>query len=309
MDPLPTPVNQPAPGFFAKLRGRLKLPVLLAGRKLDEALLEELEAQLLTADVGVEASARIVSDLRRQVEEITDAGRQRAALKASLAALLQPVAKPLVLTSDTKPFVVLALGVNGVGKTTTLGKLARRFKSQGKNVMLAAADTFRAAATEQLQVWGERHGVPVIAQGQGADPAAVAHDAYAAAKAKGVDLLLVDTAGRLHNRENLMQELKKIARVLSKLDPAAPHERLLVLDAGTGQNALAQIAEFHAAVGLTGLVVTKLDGTAKGGILVAAAERFKIPVRYIGVGEAGEDLQEFDAGAYAAALAGSEKDA
>ncbi|HEV2212637.1 MAG TPA: signal recognition particle-docking protein FtsY [Gammaproteobacteria bacterium] len=302
-------MNQPAPGFFAKLRGRLKLPVLLAGRKLDEALLEELEAQLLTADVGVEASARIVSDLRRQVEEITDAGRLRAALKASLAALLQPVAKPLVLTSDTKPFVVLALGVNGVGKTTTLGKLARRFKSQGKNVMLAAADTFRAAATEQLQVWGERHGVPVIAQGQGADPAAVAHDAYAAAKAKGVDLLLVDTAGRLHNRENLMQELKKIARVLSKLDPAAPHERLLVLDAGTGQNALAQIAEFHAAVGLTGLVVTKLDGTAKGGILVAAAERFKIPVRYIGVGEAGEDLQEFDAGAYAAALAGSEKDA
>lgn len=306
MDLLSTPVNQPAPGFFAKLRGRLKLPALFAGRKLDEALLEELETQLLAADVGVEASGRIVADLRRQTAEITDAGQLRAALKASLLALLQPVAKPLELSTGAKPFVLLALGVNGVGKTTTLGKLARRFKSRGNSVMLAAADTFRAAATEQLQVWGERHDVPVIAQGQGADPAAVAHDAYAAAKAKGVDLLLVDTAGRLHNRENLMQELKKIARVLSKLDPAAPHERLLVLDAGTGQNALAQIAEFHAAVGLTGLVVTKLDGTAKGGILVAAAERFKIPVRYIGVGEAGEDLQEFDAAAYAAALAGLE---
>lgn len=308
MDLLPTPVNQPAPGFFAKLRSRLKLPVLFAGRQLDESLLEELEAQLLTADVGVEASARIVSDLRRQAEQIGDGEQLRVALKASITALLQPVAKPLKLTAGVKPFVVLALGVNGVGKTTTLGKLAQRFKSQGKSVMLAAADTFRAAATEQLQVWGERQGVPVIAQGQGADPAAVAHDAYAAAKAKGVDLLLVDTAGRLHNRENLMQELKKIARVLSKLDPAAPQERLLVLDAGTGQNALTQIAEFHAAVGLTGLVVTKLDGTAKGGILVAAAERFKIPVRYIGVGEAGEDLQEFDAAAYAAALAGSEHD-
>ena len=308
MDLLSTPVNQPAPGFFAKLRGRLKLPALFAGRKLDEALLEELEAQLLAADVGVEASGRIVADLRRQTAEITDAGQLRAALKASLLALLQPVAKPLELSTGAKPFVLLALGVNGVGKTTTLGKLARRFKSRGNSVMLAAADTFRAAATEQLQVWGERHDVPVIAQGQGADPAAVAHDAYAAAKAKGVDLLLVDTAGRLHNRENLMQELKKIARVLSKLDPAAPHERLLVLDAGTGQNALAQIAEFHAAVSLTGLVATKLDGTAKGGILVAAAERFKIPVRYIGVGEAGEDLQEFDAAAYAAALAGLEND-
>lgn len=306
MDLLPTPVNQSAPGFFAKLRDRLKLPALFAGRKLDAALLEELETQLIAADVGVDASGRIVADLRRQADEITDANQLRAALKASLVALLQPVAKPLELSAGAEPFVLLALGVNGVGKTTTLGKLARRFKSQGNSVMLAAADTFRAAATEQLQVWGERHDVPVIAQGQGADPAAVAHDAYAAAKAKGVDLLLVDTAGRLHNRENLMQELKKIARVLSKLDPAAPHERLLVLDAGTGQNALAQIAEFHVAVGLTGLVVTKLDGTAKGGILVAAAERFKIPVRYIGVGEAGEDLQEFDAAAYAAALAGLE---
>lgn len=306
MDLFPTPVNQPAPGFFAKLRSRLKLPAVFAGRKLDEALLEELEAHLLTADVGVEASGRIVADLRRRSEEITDAGQLRAALKTSLATLLQPVERPLKLTAGAKPFVLLALGVNGVGKTTTLGKLARRFKSQGKSVMLAAADTFRAAATEQLQIWGERNGVPVIAQGQGADPAAVAHDAYVAAKAKGVDLLLVDTAGRLHNRENLMQELKKIVRVLGKLDPAAPQERLLVLDAGTGQNALAQIAEFHAAVGVTGLVVTKLDGTAKGGILVAAAERFKIPVRYIGVGEGGEDLQEFDAAAYAAALTGVE---
>jgi fused signal recognition particle receptor len=277
---------------------------LFAGGKMDEALLEELEAQLLSADVGVDASARIIADLRRQVERITDGDALRAALKASLVAILQPVAKPLVLPKDAKPFVLLVLGVNGVGKTTTLGKLAQLFRSQGRSVMLAAADTFRAAAVEQLQIWGERNAVPVIAQGSGADPAAVAHDAYAAAKARGSEVLLVDTAGRLHNRENLMQELKKIVRVLGKLDPTAPQERLLVLDAGTGQNALRQIEEFHAAVGVTGLVLTKLDGSAKGGILVAAAERFRIPVRFIGTGESGGDLEEFDAEAYAAALAG-----
>ena len=299
-------MNQPTstPGFLARLRERLKLPALFASGQVDEALLEELETQLLSADVGVEAAQRIIEDLRRQTEDIHDADALRAALKASLVAILEPVAKPLALPKDGKPFVLLVLGVNGVGKTTTLGKLAQRFRSQGKNVMLAAADTFRAAAVEQLQVWGERNAVPVIAQGPGADPAAVAHDAYAAAKSRHSEVLLVDTAGRLHNRENLMQELKKIVRVLGKLDPDAPQERLLVLDAGTGQNALRQIEEFHAAVGLTGLVLTKLDGSAKGGILVAAAERFRIPVRFIGTGEGGGDLEEFDAEAYAAALAG-----
>ena len=271
---------------------------------MDEGLLEELETQLLSADVGVEASARIIADLRRQAENIHDGDALRTVLKASLVTILKPVAQPLVLSTDAKPFVLLVLGVNGVGKTTTLGKLAQRFKSQDKRVMLAAADTFRAAAVEQLQAWGERNAVPVIAQGPGADPAAVAHDAYSAAKSRSCDVLLVDTAGRLHNRENLMQELKKIVRVLGKLDPTAPQERLLVLDAGTGQNALRQIEEFHAAVGVTGLVLTKLDGSAKGGILVAAAERFRIPVRFIGTGESGADLEEFDAEAYAAALAG-----
>ena len=299
-------MNQPTsiPGFLARLRGRLKLPTLFAGGKVDERLLEELETQLLSADVGVEASAHIIADLRRQTENIHDGDALRAALKASLVTILKPVAQPLVLSTDAKPFVLLVLGVNGVGKTTTLGKLAQRFKSQDKRVMLAAADTFRAAAVEQLQVWGERNAVPMIAQGPGADPAAVAHDAYSSAKSRSCDVLLVDTAGRLHNRENLMQELKKIVRVLGKLDPTAPQERLLVLDAGTGQNALRQIEEFHAAVGITGLVLTKLDGSAKGGILVAAAERFRIPVRFIGTGESGADLEEFDAEAYAAALAG-----
>lgn len=296
-------MNQPAPtGFLARLRGRLKLPALFASGRVDEALLEELEAQLLMADVGMEATTRIIDELRRQAEHIKDGSALRAALSASLATILKPVAQPLVLPTDVKPYVLLVLGVNGVGKTTTLGKLAQRFKAQGKSMMLAAGDTFRAAAVEQLQAWGERHAVPVIAQGSGADPAAVAHDAYAAAKARGSDVLLVDTAGRLHTRDPLMQELKKIVRVLGKVDPTAPQERLLVLDAGTGQNALRQIEEFHAAVGVTGLVITKLDGSAKGGILVAAAERFRIPVRFIGTGEGGGDLEEFDAAAYAAAL-------
>jgi len=296
-------VNQPAPspGFLARLRGRLKLPALFTG-KLDEALLEELEAQLLTADVGVEASHRIVNELRSRAAEIADAAALRTALATSLAGILAPVAKPLVLPTDVKPFVLLALGVNGVGKTTTLGKLADRYQREGKSVMLAAADTFRAAAVEQLQAWGGRHGVPVVAQGSGADPAAVAHDAYVAAKMRGCDLLLVDTAGRLHNKDGLMRELKKIVRVLSKLEATAPQEKLLVLDAGTGQNAVRQIEEFHAAVGVTGLAVTKLDGSAKGGILVAAAERYKIPVRYIGTGEGAADVETFDAVRYASAL-------
>ncbi len=294
-------MNATAPGFFARLRGRLKLPALLGGR-VDEALLEELEAQLLMGDVGVEASRRILADLRREAAHIGDAAALRAALQRSLTTILAPVAQPLVLPDSPKPFVLLTLGVNGVGKTTTLGKLAQHYKSRGKNLMLAAGDTFRAAAVEQLQAWGARHAVPVITQGPNADPAAVAHDAYAAARARGADLLLVDTAGRLHTKGDLMQELKKIVRVLGKLDATAPQEKLLVLDAGTGQNALRQIEEFHAAVGVTGLVVTKLDGSAKGGILLAAAERFRIPVRFVGTGEGSEDLQEFDAQAFAAGL-------
>jgi fused signal recognition particle receptor len=299
------------PSLVSRLRAGLRRTAEsllgdLAKNGVDEAVLEELETRLIAADIGVEASQRIIERLRSRAKNIPDAEALRATLVTELVRLLEPVATPLTLPAGIKPFVLLALGVNGVGKTTTLGKLALHFKYQGKNVMLAAGDTFRAAAVEQLQKWGERHGVPVITQGQGADPAAVAHDAYAAAKARDVDVLLVDTAGRLHTHGVLMEELKKIRRVLAKLDPAAPHECLLVLDAGTGQNALHQIAEFNAAVGVTGLVAAKLDGTAKGGILVAAAERFRIPIRFLGVGEAGEDLLEFEPRAFAEALVGTE---
>ena len=294
------------PGFFARLRARFGRSggwLAAFSGPLDEAQLEELETRLLTADVGLEASRRIVAALRTKATGIRDATALRAALVDDLVRILEPVAQPLKLSAD-KPFVLMALGVNGVGKTTTLGKLAQRFKAEGKSVMLAAGDTFRAAAVEQLQIWGERNDVPVIAQAPGADPAAVAHDAYAAAKSRGTDLLLVDTAGRLHNRAELMDELKKIHRVLGKQGAGVPQEKLLVLDAGTGQNALQQIQEFHAAVGVTGLVFTKLDGTAKGGIALAAAERFRIPIRYIGMGESGEDLAEFQARPFAEALVG-----
>ena len=269
---------------------------------VDEAQLEELETRLIQGDVGIETSGKIIEALRKRRPPDTDALRKT--LVEEIVALLKPVAIPLTLPADVKPFVVLALGVNGVGKTTTLGKLAQRFKSGHKNVMLAAGDTFRAAAVEQLQQWGERQGVPVIAQGHGADPAAVAHDAYAAAKARGADVLLVDTAGRLHTQAGLMDELKKVNRVLGKFGDGIPQEKLLVLDAGLGQNALRQIEEFHAAVGVTGLIVTKLDGTAKGGIVLAAAGRFGIPIRFIGIGESAEDLATFDPQAFAEALVG-----
>ena len=296
----------PKPGLFARLRDRLGRGGLLAAFSgpVDEATLEDLEAKLLSADLGVEATRRIMESLKSRAGTLRDAPALKAALVEDLVRILEPVARPLALTPGVKPFVLVALGVNGVGKTTTLGKLAQRFKAEGKTVMLAAGDTFRAAAVEQLLVWGERHGVPVTAQAQGADPAAVAHDAYSAAKGRGADLLLVDTAGRLHTKTGLMEELKKIDRVLAKLSPGAPHERLLILDAGTGQNALRQIEEFHAAVGVTGLVFTKLDGTAKGGIAVAAAERFRLPIRYIGIGETAEDLTEFQARPFAEALVG-----
>jgi len=292
------------PGLFARLKARLNRGAgWLAAftGPVDEAALEELETRLIRGDVGIETSAKIIEALRKK--RLADTAALRAALIDEITALLQPVAKPLVIAPE-KPFVILALGVNGVGKTTTLGKLAQRFKSESKQVMLAAADTFRAAAVEQLQQWGERQGVPVIAQGSGTDPAAVAHDAYAAAKSRGADVLMVDTAGRLHTQVGLMEELKKVSRVLGKFGPGIPHEKLLVLDAGLGQNALRQIEEFHAAVGVTGLVITKLDGTAKGGIVLAAAGRFGIPVRFIGIGESSEDLSPFDARAFAEALVG-----
>ena len=296
----------PKPGLFARLRDRLGRGGLLAAFSgpVDEAALEELEAKLLSADIGVEATRRIMESLKSRAGTLRDATALKAALVEDLVRILEPVARPLVPTPGVKPFVLLALGVNGVGKTTTLGKLAQRFKAEGKTVMLAAADTFRAAAVEQLLIWGERHGVPVTAQAEGADPAAVAHDAYSAAKGRGADLLLVDTAGRLHTQAGLMDELKKVHRVLGKFGTGIPQEKLLVLDAGLGQNALRQIEEFHAAVGVTGLVITKLDGTAKGGIVVAAAARFRIPIRFIGVGEAAEDLAPFEARAFAEALVG-----
>jgi fused signal recognition particle receptor len=293
------------PGLFARLKVRLNRGtgwLAAFNGPVDEAQLEELEMRLIQGDVGVETAARIMQSLRQR--RVTDAAALKSALVDELVTLLQPVAQPLVIPAGVKPFTILALGVNGVGKTTTLGKLAQRFKSERRNVMLAAADTFRAAAVEQLQQWGSAQGVPVIAQGHGADPAAVAHDAYAAALARGADVLMVDTAGRLHTQAGLMDELKKVNRVLGKFGTGIPQEKLLVLDAGLGQNALRQIEEFHAAVGVTGLVITKLDGTAKGGIVVAAAARFRIPIRFIGVGESAEDLAPFEARAFAEALVG-----
>ncbi|MGH8279200.1 MAG: signal recognition particle-docking protein FtsY [Gammaproteobacteria bacterium] len=295
-----------ASGFFHQLRERLQRAALhiAPGTKPDEAVLDELETQLLQADVGVEASAKILAELRTEVRaaRITDASGLRASLRDALTRMLTPVARPLHPDPQVRPWVILTVGVNGVGKTTSIAKLARRFQAQGLKPLLAAGDTFRAAAVEQLQIWGKREQVEVIAQAPGADPAAVAHDAWQAAKSRGSDILIVDTAGRLHTQSNLMDELKKIRRVLAHLDPAAPHECLLVLDAGTGQNALRQIEQFHAAVQVTGLVITKLDGSAKGGVLLAAAERFRIPIRYLGVGEQANDLLDFSAADFAAAL-------
>jgi len=293
------------PGLFARLKARLNRGtgwLASFSGPVDEMQLEELETRLISGDVGVETTRQIMEALRAR--RLPDTAALKAALVEEIVRLLQPVAQPLDVPAGKKPFVVLALGVNGVGKTTTLGKLAQRYKSGKLSVMLAAGDTFRAAAVEQLQLWGERQGVPVIAQGPGADPAAVAHDAYMAATSRGTDVLLVDTAGRLHTQTGLMEELKKVDRVLAKFGDGVPHERLLVLDAGTGQNALRQIEEFHAAVKLTGLVITKLDGTAKGGIVLAAAGRFGIPIRYVGIGEAAEDLTLFDPQAFAEALVG-----
>jgi fused signal recognition particle receptor len=291
-------------GLFARLRARLTRGDgllarglgLLPGRRIDAELLDELETRLLLADVGVEATERILGDLRKRVarHELGDLDALLAALRASITGLLAPAARPLAVDPARRPFVVLVVGVNGSGKTTSIGKLAHRLKGEGRRVMLAAGDTFRAAAVEQLTAWGERNAVPVISQSPGADPAAVIFDALAAARARDVDVLLADTAGRLQNQSHLMDELGKVKRVLGRADPTAPHEVLLVLDASQGQNALAQARAFHEALGVTGIVLTKLDGTAKGGIVLAIAAELAIPIRFVGIGEAIGDFGEFE---------------
>ncbi len=274
--------------------------------KLTPEALEEIETRLLLADAGVEATEWLMERLRNEVNagKVKNPQQLRAALKKALVELLAPIAKPLLMPPFIKPFILLVAGVNGVGKTTTIGKLAARYKGEGKRVLLAAGDTFRAAAVQQLETWAERAGVPRLAQGEGADSASVIFDAVQSAKARDFDLVIADTAGRLHTQAHLMDELRKIKRVVQKHDPYAPHEVLLVVDATTGGNALTQAIQFHEAIGLTGLVITKLDGTAKGGILLAIARRMALPVRFIGIGEAVDDLQPFDAEAYADALIG-----
>ena len=299
-----------------KLRARLNrgdswltydLANLAPGGKIDEGVLDELEAELVMADVGIETTARIIEDLQGSLarKELADVDALRAGLHRSLTSILEPVAVPLETSEQHRPFVILMVGVNGAGKTTTIGKLARRFKEQGLSVMLAAGDTFRAAAVEQLQVWGERNDVPVVAQQSGADPAAVIFDAWEAARARNIDVLLADTAGRLQNQQGLMDELTKVRRVIARRDETAPHEIMLVLDASQGQNALVQAEKFHEALGLTGITVTKLDGSAKGGILLAIANQLQVPVRFIGIGESAEDMQAFSASEFVDALLAS----
>jgi len=303
-------------GFIKRLRARINrgnswltydLANLAPGGKIDEDVLEELESLLVMADVGVETTERIIAELQKSLarRELKDVDALRTALARALQEILAPVEQPLEIRRVDGPFVILMVGVNGAGKTTTIGKLARRFKDQGHSVMLAAGDTFRAAAVEQLQAWGERNDVPVIAQQAGADPAAVIFDAWDAARARGIDVLLADTAGRLQSQSGLMDELAKVKRVLGRRDETAPHEVMLVLDASQGQNALVQAEKFHEALGLTGITVTKLDGSAKGGILLAIANKLAVPVRFIGIGESAEDMQAFDASEFVDALLSS----
>lgn len=304
----------PKKGMFARIKAGLtrtkanlteQLGNLFLGKKeIDEELLEDIETLLLTADVGVEATTEIVSRLTDKVErnQLADAQALHQSLKAELAELLYNVEQPLEIDTAHTPYVILMVGVNGVGKTTTIGKLTKRFQSEGKSVMLAAGDTFRAAAVEQLQVWGERNNVPVVAQHTGADSASVLFDALNSAKSKQVDVLIADTAGRLQNKDHLMQELEKVVRVMRKIDASAPHEVMLVLDAGTGQNAMSQAKIFGDAVGVTGITLTKLDGTAKGGIIFAIAKQLGLPIRFIGVGEQVDDLRPFQAQEFVEAL-------
>ena len=300
-------------GFFKRLRAQLNqgpawlttdLAELLPGRKIDAEILDDLETRLITADVGVEATGRILDDLRKRVarKELDDVDALLKALHDAMYAILRPVERPLAIDSTIKPYVILVVGINGAGKTTTIGKLAHRLLAGGHSVMLAAGDTFRAAAREQLEVWAVRNRVPIVASQSGAEPAAVIFDGLQAARARGIDVLIADTAGRLHTQTHLMDELKKIKRVLARLDAGAPHEVLLVLDGTIGQNAVAQAEEFNKGLGVTGLVVTKLDGTAKGGVVLAIAQKLNIPIRFIGIGEQTEDFGEFNASDFVHAL-------
>jgi fused signal recognition particle receptor len=300
-------------GFFKRLRAKLNtgpawlttdITEFLPGRKIDAQILDELETRLITADVGVAATTQILDGLRKAVarKELNDVDALLKALHAAMLAILRTVEQPLAIDATIKPFVILVIGINGAGKTTTIGKLAHRLLAERRTVMLAAGDTFRAAAREQLEVWAGRNNVPIVAQQSGAEPAAVIYDGMQAAKARGIDVLIADTAGRLHTQTHLMDELKKVKRVLARLDPTAPHEVLLVLDGTIGQNAVAQAEEFHKGLGVTGLVVTKLDGTAKGGVVLAIAQKLKIPIRFVGVGEQTEDFGVFKASEFVSAL-------
>jgi len=301
-------------GLFARLKTGLSrtrsgitdgLADLVLGKKaIDDDVLDEIETLLLTSDVGVEATQEIVADLtgRIQRKQLADADALFAALREDMAAILAPSTQPLEIDTTAQPFVILMVGINGAGKTTTIGKLAKKFQNEGKSVMLAAGDTFRAAAVEQLQEWGRRNDVAVVAQHSGADSASVIFDAVQSAKSKGIDVLIADTAGRLHTQSNLMEELKKVRRVITKLDDTAPHEVMLVLDAGIGQNAVVQAEQFRDAVGVSGITLTKLDGTAKGGVIFAVAKRLGLPIRFIGVGEGIDDLRSFNADEFVDAL-------
>ncbi len=307
--------NNNRDGFFKRLRARINrgdswltydLADLAPGGKIDANSLDELESLLVVADVGIETTERIIAELQESLarKELKDIDALKDGLRRAILAILHPVAKPLEIPRQSRPYVILMVGVNGAGKTTTIGKLARRLQDEGLSVMLAAGDTFRAAAVEQLQAWGQRNDVPVIAQQSGADPAAVIFDAWEAASARNIDVLLADTAGRLQNQQGLMDELAKIKRVVARQDESAPHEIMLVLDASQGQNALVQAEKFHEAIGLTGITVTKLDGSAKGGMLLAIANQLEVPVRFIGIGETAEDMQTFSAEEFTDALLG-----
>lgn len=307
-------VPQKSKGLFASLRERLAKTrsnlssglanILLGKKQIDDDLLEQLEDQLLLADIGFPTTQKITSTLTESLNrnQLKHGETVLSVLKQTMADVLKPSAVPLVIDSQHKPYVILMVGINGAGKTTTVGKLAQKLKSEGHRVMLSAGDTFRAAAVEQLQTWGDRLDIPVVQQGQGADSASVIFDALQSAQARNIDVLIADTAGRLHTQSNLMEELEKIKRVLSKLDPTAPHETMLVLDAGTGQNAMTQATQFKESVGVTGITLTKLDGTAKGGMIFSVAEQLKLPIRFIGVGEAVEDLRQFDSDEFVDAL-------
>ena len=322
---VPTPVEQSSKpvveeddtksaGFFGRMKDGLTktrrsftdgmVNILIGGKEIDDELLEEVEEQLLVADIGVDATKTIIANLTERTArgDLIYSHALYKALQEELVALLAPRVKPLHIDPNKSPYVILMVGVNGVGKTTTIGKLAKRLQGEGKKVMLAAGDTFRAAATEQLQIWGDRNDIPVVAQGHGADSASVIFDAFESARAKGIDVLIADTAGRLQNKANLMEELKKVKRVMQKIDATAPHEIMLIVDAGTGQNAINQVQLFDEAVGLTGITITKLDGTAKGGVLFNIASRTYVPIRYIGVGEKIDDLRPFSAKSFVAAL-------